>query len=185
MADYLLTRAQMNAIPGPAICLSDNLGAGFWSSFFAWGIREHEQGFYNHAFCLLAPGRCVSQNWKCEQEPLSDYLDGKHRVKIWAIKGLTEYQSGAIRAALVDDARAGRRYNWVGIIGQWTGWRSLGLPGRDYCSEYAAQIMRMFDPDAAAGLGDHPAPSEIDAFCKLHPERYYVAGIFDPYQDAQ
>ncbi len=172
------TKTEMMQIPGPAIVLTDNL-----FSFFAWAIRKHCHGFYNHSCWLLRAGVVVSQDGTLSKKSLRQYLKGKNRVKIWRIKDLTQEQENLIRVQLEADAKSGRWYDWLGIFGQLLGVRWLNFTGRSYCSEHAVGILKLVKPKSARSLGEQPRPAEMDLHLRNHLNEYEVAGIYDPYED--
>lgn len=161
----------------PAIVLTDCL-----KSFISRRIKHHSHGHYSHAMLLLPDGRLISQDWTLREAVWATYLDGAHRVKLWtspawrkprAVRDITK----AVNAYL-DAPRERRRYDWLGIIGQYLGLRWINFGHRTYCSEWCAAVLRK------AGVPEcppdrYPSPADLDSWCKSNP-RCEVAALYDP-----
>lgn len=187
----VLSREQMLHLPPewfPALVLSDNL-----TSLFSAGIKvvetaqRHRPGRYNHSMWLFhnyATHRpCVaSQDWRYEALPLEQFLGGEYRVKICRRRDWTTAQRSGILKQIQAHLAARGKYDWLGILGQLVRLRGLGIPGRDYCSEAAGEILAgvgLSDRDLTAGglaLADeffskivydrnpHQTPADLDDF---------------------
>jgi len=155
----------------PLLVLTDNL-----RSWWSWRIKRHTGGYYNHVMWMHRPGLVVSQDRRLRARPITDYLRGNHRIKLWTgcwtpATRCVMQQRIAFQLALTE-----RRYDWVGIIGQRLGLPWLNCPGRFYCSEHAATILRLAEPFF---VNRHPTPADIDAWCKTQPQMV-VYGLHDP-----
>lgn len=175
MTTRILTAKQIEHIQErdlPMIVLTDNL----WS-WFSWRIKRHTHGYYNHAMVMHRPGFVVSQDRRLRVRPITDYLAGGHRVKLWEGNWtpLTRAQM-QMRIAL-QLRKPDLRYDWLGIIGQRLGIPWLNTPGRFFCSEHVASILRCAEPVFQLA---HPSPAAIDSWCKSNPQAMQVHGIFDP-----
>lgn len=170
----ILTATQIESIPAnelPLLVLSDNL-----RSWLSWRIKRHTGGYYNHAMWMHRTGRVVSQDRRLIERPVADYLKGNHRIKLWS-GGWTRDTRLLMQLRIALQLRNGERhYDWLGIIGQRLRLPWLNLPGRFYCSEHVASILRLAEP----GFSNwHPTPGAIDAWCKASPQMR-VYGLFDP-----
>lgn len=175
-----LSREDMLKIEGPAIVLTDE--------YFSWvgcvirtiQSRHHKTGYYNHCMILRKPGVVASQNWTLHWGKLSDYLKGRHRVKVWGWRNLDPAKRFLLERRIDEDVAEGGRYDWLGILGVWFGMRWLNCPGRSYCSEHVAATMRTVDFCMKL---EHPTSSELDAWLKTRHLSYVCLGVFDPYRD--
>jgi len=154
----------------PLIVLTDNL-----NSWFAWRIRRHTNGSYNHAMTMIRPGYVASQNLFFGEQRLTDYIDAAHRVKFWRCLRHDDQDRVRIRAKVNADLRApwrARMYDWVGILGFAVGRRSFNFQGRKYCSERVAEHFSLPNP--------HPSPADINRYCKEHPSDWECVGVWSP-----
>lgn len=172
----LLTEADVQAISWPdlpLVVLSDNL-----HSWFAWRIRRHTAGHYNHAMWMIEPGKFVTQDWTYRVVDVDQYLTGHHRLKFWRGPWSESTQNrivGAVRSRLRLPRRQ-RRYDWLGILGQRVGLPGINFRRRYYCSEDIARVLCLIDPHC---LLKHPSPEEINAWAKQQ-HGWAVHGIHDP-----
>jgi len=179
MIEYKGGKEWMAAKP-PLIVLSDNT-----FSFFGWAIRhaerrrEHKSGYWQHAMVLYSIGNLASQEWLLRRRGVNEFLSGDHRLKAWYNPNWTERRMRAAIAVTEASLRLSwwkRRYDWLGVIGHAIGLPWLNLPHLRYCSEFTGEIFRLLEPDF--GLA-HPTPSQIDDWCKSHPQMK-VCMRFDP-----
>jgi len=175
----LKSRDEMLAVPQaalPAIVLTDNL-----TSLISARIRAHTRGYYSHAMLMVEPGRVVSQDRRLAEWPLANYLDGKHRVKIWTV------DAPGLAAVVAESLAKGGRYDWLGIVGQLLRWPRLNFGGRWYCSEW---VVGMLDLGTGAGAVLPPlkaTPSDIDTWAKECADLYpgtRLWGYYDPALEA-
>jgi len=169
MTDRYLTKAELLSIPEtdlPLLVLSDNP-----YSFFAWGIRVHEKGYYNHLMWMHKPGILASQDGIFREAPLKKYLG--HRLKFWTNETWTALQKAAIKETIQIDLNRfwlWRLYDPVAIIGQWTGCESIQIPGLDICSDkgkYIKKADRIFDLK-------RPSPKDVNSW--LEEAEQYLRG---------
>jgi len=183
VSDMYRTREEMLALEGPGVVLTDNL-----RGFMGLLVRRHSAGNYSHACVLRSPNAVVSQDRTLRRTPLASYLDGRHRVKVWEFPCLDALDKARLEAQAWRDSTNGwrRRYDWLGVVGQWLKWRGLHFPWRWYCTEYVEHWLRAARNKRLNGLLDpHMKPAEMDVLFKgLPPETARVAGIYDPYDGA-
>lgn len=145
----------------PFLALTDNI-----YSFFSYGIKRHEKGYYNHLLWYVEPGVFISQDWILHKVPAKDYLSGNHRIKLITNLSWNDYQRGLIKSYLyseLDRAWYNRIYDPVQIVGLALGLRWLQIPGRSrICSDHAA-ILRSVDVDYNLV---HPSPTEVNIYTK-------------------
>jgi len=162
--------------PLPMLVLSDNV-----HSLLAQQIRSHTKGFYNHAMWMRKPGYVVSQNWTLNEQPISRYVDSKHRLKFWYNPEWVRDRRGTVWLIdkRIDNVLAEswwkRTYDFLGIIGQALRMKGLNNPKRRYCSEVVAEWLTLLEPSFSL---KHPSPAEINEWCNANPQMK-CAGIWD------
>lgn len=144
----------------PLIVLTDDR-----RSFLSWAIKHHSQGNYNHSMIMVKEDFFVSQDFAGYREvQIKTYQKNHIRLKFWKVKDITTEEKQKINEAVVRDLKAPwfkRRYDFLGIAGQFLGLRWINNTWTRYCSErirdYYKDILK---------LPVHPTPSEINAICK-------------------
>lgn len=159
----------------PLMVLSDNA-----RSFFAWGIRLHEKGVYNHFMWLIRPGILASQDMTFREVPVANYLKGKHRLKFIRGKHWTKSIQIAIRLLLREQLNLPfiqRLYDPLQIIGIAIGFKWLQIPGHSrICSDFGYILKKLND-----GYNlKHPSPTEINKYTKENQDKYEVYLRFIP-----
>lgn len=152
----------------PMMVLSDNL-----RSLFAWGIRVHEHGSYNHFMWAINSGEFVSQDAVLHKVPMNKYLKGKHRLKF--IRGKWNVSQKSIIKTSLQEALSKpffqRLYDPLQIIGIAIHCKWLQIPGHSrICSDFAF-VLRILDPDYNLV---HPSPTDINNYTKSHQDKYEV-----------
>jgi hypothetical protein len=159
----------------PLMVLSDNV-----YSFFAWGIRAHQHGIYNHFMWLVEPGILYSQDWVYHKVPIENYLQGRHRLKFITGKTWSRPMRQVIKIELLKDLRQPwykRLYDPLQIIGIFIGWGWLQIPGSArICSDFGRVLTKI---DKGYDL-KYPSPSDINRWTKARPNRYEVYLRFIP-----
>jgi len=158
----------------PLLVLSDNV-----RSLFAWGIRLHEHGSYNHFIWMIKPGEFISQDALLHTVPAKDYLTGKHRLKF--IRGnFTQIEKERIISTLNDNLNQSwfrRLYDPLQILGIAIGAKWLQIPGHSrICSDFAG-MLKLVDSDYDL---KHPSPTEVNEYTKSHQKKYSVYLRFIP-----
>jgi len=155
--------------------LSDNA-----RSFFAWGIRLHEKGVYNHFMWLIRPGVLASQDMTFRTTSVTKYLEGRHRLKLVRGKYWTKPIQTAIKLLLqeqLDLPLIQRLYDPLQIIGIAVGLKWLQIPGHSrICSDFGYILGRL---DREYDL-KHPSPTEVNLYTKAHSKKYEVYLRFIP-----
>ena len=176
--DRLLSAKDVTEIQRyPLIVLSDNLWS--WISF---AIKSHTSGRYSHIMMLYDRERLATQDFSgFRSVSVRKYLTGKHRLKFWYNKNWSERECKTmireIRSELSEPAGR-KKYDFLGIAGQWLGIRWLQNKRKDYCSERVRRPLKKIDSDLRE-LPDPADPSEYDVFFKKYGE-WEVFGIYDP-----
>jgi len=172
------TRREWIAAPWPLIVLSDNT-----FSLLGWAIRhaqrrQHQAGYYQHVMVLFRRGTVASQEFSgLTRLPLSQYMQGSHRLKAWHNP---DWPSFRVAAALryirrrLDAPWYRRLYDPLSILGQWLGLPWLQCPGLNNCSEFAAEVLRILEPEFDL---KNPTPSQINSWCQKH---LVLWGRYDP-----
>ena len=178
--ELTLTAEDVRKIPTsvmPLIVLSDNL-----RSFLSWGIKAHTKGCYSHVMMLIDTETLVSQDFPFFREvPVDKYLQGGHRLKFVGNSAWTNQQRLVMRLTAKRDARLPwwkRRYDLLGILGQFCGVESINVPWLNYCSEKVAGLIKIADPLLQM---KHPSPDDMNWYMENNQNRgYYVYGRYAP-----
>jgi hypothetical protein len=173
MSDFL-TRKDVLNIPRellPMPILSDNL-----RSFFAWGIKAHTHGNYNHFMWLIEPGVLATQNLLYEKESVEKYFDN-NRLKFWYCQWSQEQRDKIIEAINYKLSLPWyrRRYDVLAIVGQLFNIESIQNPFVDICSDAGSYIKLVDDRYDLK----HPAPADVNRWLESKPE-YHVYGRYVP-----
>jgi len=161
----------------PLIVLSDNV-----TSFFAWGIRAHQKGNYNHMMWMHRPGCLASQDWIFKEVPAWKYLQGEHRLKFWTNSKWPQWKRIILKALIKSDLKKPaykRLYDPVQIIGKLIHCDWLQIPGLDICSD-KAKYLKKIDPMCDL---KHPSPTGVNLWLKEWDQRkrgYHVYGRYIP-----
>ena len=177
-----LNRFQMITIEGPCIVLTDNLFARIASIIRRWQPqpKSHKMGYYSHGMWLIAPGTLVSQDpsgTKIRQ--LSDFLKGRHRVKVVWNPNWTDHEKVVLRAAARATRLKKQRYDFLGILGQLLHLPWLQSRQRAFCIEHVLSILREVDPHCP---DERLSPAQLNAWLKTSPT-YETRAVYDPYGD--
>lgn len=160
----------------PLFVLSDNL-----RSFFSWGIKAHEKGFYNHFMIMHRPGYFASQNIIFREVPVENYLD-YHRLKFWTNIYWTPLEKKFLIRKIQKDLKKSwwkRLYDPIAIIGQFFNQEWIQIPGLDICSDKSKYIKYV---DQEFNL-KHPSPTDINKWFndpKQYQRGYFVFGRYVP-----
>lgn len=179
--ELLLSREDVMNIPReklPMMVLSDNLRA-----FFAFAIKAHEKGCYNHFMWMPHPEVIASQNMLFQAQSPREYLDA-FRLKFWWCPSWTMEQRRKIIDAIDADLVKPwykRIYDFPAILGQAIGISSIQTPGLDICSDKAKYLEMV---DLYYDL-EHPDPEQVNHWlmqqrtedCKF---KYEVYGRYMP-----
>ncbi len=174
--EILLSRQDVMVIPAelcPMPLLSDNL-----RSFFSWGIKEHEEGNYNHYMWLIRPGIVISQGLFFKEEQITDYFD-KCRLKFWYCPGWTPEERKKIINAMEIDLKKPwyeRIYDVPAIVGQLFHCDWFQTPGVDICSD-KGKYLKITDSNYDLF---HPDPEEVNRWLMKYPDKYKVYGRYVP-----
>lgn len=158
----------------PLLVLTDNL-----TSYVSWRIKRHTRGNYNHVMWLMDQGQVASQDLFFHKTSIEPYLNGKYRVKLWWSPEWKLWDRVRLRVALNQALQRPprlRRYDVLGILGQYIRVPALNRPRLNYCSEIAAEVLREVEPGYQA---KHPSPADINRWCKGQPHMQ-VYGLYDP-----
>lgn len=156
----------------PLMVLSDNP-----QSFLSFGIKAHQNGYYNHFMWMTEVMKFASQNATYKQIPCQKYFKG--RLKMWHNPNWTDEEKRILTQACQKELDANwysRTYDWVQIIGIAVGFRYLQLPWKKICSD---RVDILHEINAAWELSKHLSPPELNRLFK-DDDRYEVYGRFDP-----
>jgi len=157
----------------PMIVFSDAL-----RSWIGTAIKVHEAWSYNHVMWLVAPGVLASQDAVFHRVPITDYLQGAHRLKFWHRPLWSLEDRERILKAIEDDLALPwyrRLYDPLAIVGQALNLDWLQLPGVSICSDragYLAQVDRSYNLK-------HPDPADVNRWLDSRGI-YEVYGRFIP-----
>jgi len=138
-------------------------------------INMRKSSHYNHFMLFHRPGFFASQGVSFKEEPVENYL-GHHRLKFWYNPDWTDddkkqMQNQIKKWLVMGTVRS--RYDWMAIIGQLIGVKSLQNPYTRICSDYA-DVLETVDPKYNL---KHPAPNDVNNFLGVNP-RYQIFGRY-------
>ncbi len=168
----LLSRMDLRNIPYglyPFVVLSDNR-----KSLFGLMIKLHTRGSYSHAMIMRRPGTLVSQAGHLAEIPLENYEKNHIRLKLYHKPDITELEKIEFNRILDSLLEKNLRYDWLGIVGQALGIRSLNFSSRYYCSEVVWKPIR----EIWGYREIHPSPKDLDNILPLIGWETY--GVHDP-----
>src|SRR3990167_1684869 len=134
-------------------------------SFLAWGIRERTKSNWNHSMVLYKKGRVVSQGWFLKEIDIGEYMKPGGLLKFWICGDITTKERTAIMfkiAARLKLPKLRRRYDVLGIVGQFFGLRWFNIPWLNYCSEFIRTLVLVLFADVRG----EPTPEDIDSLFK-------------------
>lgn len=156
----------------PLIVLSDGT-----TGLVQWAIKWRTNASYNHVMIMNKPNIFVSQESVYHEIPLSKYLKKNCRLKFWQMK-INENEKKIILDTIEKQLKENwykRSYDYLGILGQITGWKWINTPWKDYCSERTADTIRQIFPY----IPSHPSPEDLNEIFKEHPEHFQVYGKWE------
>ena len=176
MREYrYIGRDALEGMNGFRICLSSDLAV-----WYARAIRRYQTGThqYSHAWILMERGQAVSQNFRLARQPLSDYLNGTTRIKMWRcvnwsdkdLRAMKEFIEGRLALPWYR-----RRYDFLAYVGQITRIKVINDPLAYICSEFVGSVIQA---GYRCGLQRHPSPGDIDEFLGNDPA--WDAVCYDP-----
>jgi len=132
-------------------------------SFIGFAIKNHSHGCYNHIAELFMPDMLASQDIVgYRMVGVSKYLKRRYMLKLWAYTGKNKDKLiDSIKKDLKGSVRK-RRYDFLGIIGQFLHINWINNPKTYFCSERASKHLR----DIGMKLPKHPSPSELNQLFK-------------------
>ncbi len=154
----------------PLIVLADDR-----RGLFGFLIKSHSRGNYNHIMEMHKPGYFATQDPTGYREiPVKKYLKSFIILKFWSIPLLGEALRKKWKEIIQADLNApwvDRKYDYLGIIGQFLRIRWLNDPHLYYCSERVAKHLSFIIDIKLA----HPTPSELNKYFKKD-KRFKVYG---------
>ncbi len=141
-------------------------------NFVSWVIKAHSHSNYPHIMTMVHPNKVATQGLLFHETDMMKYLRDDTRLKVWYYPDMPKDMADSIKAAVEADLSRswwGRRYDWLGIIGQTLGkhFRWINNPFLKYCSERVSNCVKIMFPDFNI---QHPTPAEINAFFKTKKE---------------
>ena len=129
-------------------------------------------GQYNHAMWLTQNG-FASQGLTFNLVPVESYMKQGIKLKFFKIVDLTKEERAAIYTLIqkrIDAPWWRKRYDFLGIFGQFIGLRKINNPLTSYCSEQMADDLTL----TIVNIKGKPTPEELEEFVKVHPRFEYV-----------
>lgn len=159
------------------VILVDNL-----QDFISWGIKADTSSNYNHSETQRTPNLvdCQEMGSLFKTVPIKQYMIKENILKIWQINNLTADEWNLLNTAVQNDLKGPwykRFYNYLGIVGQFTGLTWISFPGTCFCSQRVAKYLRML-PRFASVLPENVSPGFEDSFFMSHPELMTCAGFW-------
>ena len=158
----------------PLFVLSDDL-----RSFIGWGIKAHSGGNYNHIMIMVKPGYIISQGVSYKEIPIKEYMKSSQMLKFWKYKNIIEQEKDFILTKAEADLKEPwwkRRYDYLGIVGQFFHIRWLNDPFRRYCSERVAEYLCLIKP-IKEKIPKKPSPADLNRLFNQIPE-FEVVGYY-------
>lgn len=141
----------------PVVVLVDNR-----KSFLGWAIKNHSDGCYNHAMILFMPDLCASQDSTYKAVNITKYMKPHITLKFWAYTGNKKDELIDSIKKDLKSPKTKRRYDYLGILGQFLKLRWLNNPKTYYCSERVSKYLI----DIGMKFPLHPSPSKLNQLFK-------------------
>ena len=169
----ILTETEILNIPEedlPLLTLSFN-----YRSIISTLINIRKKSHYNHFMLYHRPGFFASQGASFKEDSVENYTK-QHRLKFWynpdwSVEDKIRMQNLIKKWLVMGTVRS--RYDWIAIIGQLIGIKSLQNPYTRICSDYA-DVLETVDSDYDLV---HPAPNDVNSWLADHP-KYQVYGRY-------
>lgn len=140
---------------------------------FGWAIRWHSKDNYNHAEIMVHPRKVASQNPGGYKElPIDKLMTGRTFMKFWQFDPVDRREIEIIRKQVEADLAKpwwGRKYDFLGILGQALGVRWIQSPWGKFCSESVSANLRLI-PRLKDKIPARPNPSELNQILKTMPD---------------
>ena len=116
----------------PLIVLSDNV-----RGLFAFAIKAHSKGSYNHTMSMIRPGFVATQGMTYKEVPIEKYMNSKYRLKFWQpqLTGEQEERYVELVNEGLDQNWFKKSYDILGVLGQLIKIKLIQNPWKNYCSE--------------------------------------------------
>lgn len=145
--------------------------------FISWAIRWFTKGSYNHVCWLIARGVVASQDRYYAKRLLVLYMQPGYKLKFYGLKGLSDTQREALMNHIEDKLnkpKIKRRYDYLGIIGQFLKLRFINNPYINFCSESVNEDLKT----VYANLPYKPSPAKLNEYFKANPDDFEYLGHF-------
>jgi len=146
----MATRTEINIIDPrdisphdlPRAVFTDNL-----HSFFGWGIKKHDTGYWSHAMLQYDPEYVATQNIPFfVSKHIEEYMKPHIHMKFFGFRKLNATQKQFMISEIKKDLKKPwykRTYDIPGIIGQILNMpNTFQLPHRNYCTESVSHYIR-------------------------------------------
>ena len=169
----ILTQNEILNIPEkelPLLVLSFN-----YRNIVSTLINMRKQSHYNHFMLYHRPGFFASQGVSFKEEPVQNYM-GHHRLKFWYNPGWSNDDKQQMQNQIKKWLTMGTirtRYDWVAVVGQLIGVKSLQNPYTRICSDYA-DVLKTVDPNYDL---KYPAPNDVNSWV-ISQVKYQVYGRY-------
>ena len=156
----------------PKVVFCDNL-----RGFLNFEIRKHTKGNYSHTmFVLDKDGKSVSQDFVGLREIDIEerYMKDGFRLKFYSVN---VEEANRIIPQLLKETKLPwwkRRYDILGIVGQWFNIPAINNPKVKYCSEHVIKWLNVLLPELK--IPEHLNPSQLNRLMESLPSIFTYEG---------
>jgi hypothetical protein len=183
----------MEIIRDPREILSNNMPlivfSDHTSGLIEWVIKMRTKGLYNHVMLAMSKGKFVSQGNTYSEIGMERYMGRRNRLLFIEVLGLTNTQKKQMYTSVYSRIKLPwwkKGYDWLGIVGQAIGIKSLQIKGLNYCSQdiyLHLMAIRLNENQphlkaAFAKLNPNGSPQDHHNVFLKHPEAFGVFGIW-------
>lgn len=138
-----------------------------------WAIRWHNKSNYNHIQWMVKLGKVASQDpTGYKEKPIEKCMRSQAFMKFLQFDPIDREEIKIITDQIEKDLAKPwwkKRYDFLGIIGQFTGLRWIQSPWAKFCSERVATNLRLI-PRLEKIIPKRPNPSELNTIFKSMAE---------------
>ena len=147
-----------------------------FTGIFSYFIRLRTHAIYSHFMWLHAPGKFASQQAVFKELSLQHFVNAK--LKFIRNPHWNNVQRAMLTERIYAELERPKwrtRYDWINIIGQLFGIKSLQNPSTNICSETAG-FLKLVDQDYDL---DNPTPDELNKWLNQNPN-YELYARYSP-----
>ncbi len=158
----------------PLFVLSDDL-----RSFISWGIRAHSKGNYNHIMMMVRPRVFATQSFLYKEVNIKKFMKPSVRMKFWQpqIDNITKIEITDKVEKALEAPWWKRRYDFLGVAGQFLNIRWIQVPYLNYCSEREAENARLIP--FCRDIPKRPTPADMNRYFKTKTEMKVLGYWFE------